>query len=129
MKKRMWVMGAVIVIAIIAVLGGWYVAFCEFGIGPAFPFLPSAKLGEADMISAELAEHPLMALAETQEQAQEIAELYGIEMVSFEDGIAVYDTDQDPYDMIAEGQKKGYPILSVNYARTADELDKMFELE
>ncbi|MEZ3505609.1 MAG: hypothetical protein K1W10_01355 [Lachnospiraceae bacterium] len=129
MEKKMWLVGAIIVIAFIAVFGGWYVAFCEFGIGPAFPFLPSGELGEADMISAELAEHPLMALTETQEQAQKIAELYGIKMVSFEDGIAVYDTDQDPYDVIAEGEKKGYPILSINYVRTSEELDRIPKLE
>lgn len=129
MKKKMWAVGAIAVMVIIAVFGGWYVAFCEFGIGPAFPFLPMAQLEEGDMISVELADHPLMALTETQEQAQEIAELYGIEMISFEEGIAVYDTDQDPYDVIAEGEKKGYPALSLNYVREADEWNSMLEFE
>lgn len=78
---------------------------------------------------AEIAEQPLMALANTQEEAQEVAELYEIELYSFEEGVAVYATDRDPYDVIAEGDKKGYPPLSVNYVRTAEELEELPEFD
>lgn len=56
----------------------------------------------------------LIALADTEEQALEIAELYQIELLSFSEGVAVYTTDQDPQELIALGQEKGYPLLSIN---------------
>lgn len=56
----------------------------------------------------------LIALADTEEQAQEIASLYQIELLSFSNGVAVYTTDQEPSALIALGQQNGYPVLSVN---------------
>lgn len=56
----------------------------------------------------------LIALADTEEQAQEIASLYQIEFLSFSNGVAVYTTDQEPSALIALGQQNGYPVLSVN---------------
>ena len=56
----------------------------------------------------------LVALADTEEQAVEIASLYQIELLSFSNGVAVYATDQDPSALIALGQQNGYPVLSVN---------------
>ena len=56
----------------------------------------------------------LIALADTEEQAQEIASLYQIELLSFSNGVAVYATDQEPSALIALGQQNGYPVLSVN---------------
>lgn len=129
MKRKMMTMITAFVIVIMVALAGWYTAFCKLGIGPAFPFLASAKMRSDDTIPAEIAEQPLMALVETQEQAQEIAELYGIEMISCEEGVAVYATDKDPYEVIDEGDKKGYPPLSVNYVRMAEELEELPEFD
>lgn len=56
----------------------------------------------------------LTALADTEEKAQEIADLYQIELLSFADGVALYSTNQDPYDLIAIGREKDYPPLSLN---------------
>lgn len=56
----------------------------------------------------------LTALADTEEKAQEIADLYQIELLSFADGVALYSTDQEPYELIALGQEKDYPPLSLN---------------
>ena len=56
----------------------------------------------------------LTALADTEEEAQEIAELYQIELLSFSEGVAVYSTDQDPYELFALGEEKDYPPLSLN---------------
>ena len=56
----------------------------------------------------------LVALADTEEQAQEIASMYQIELQSFSNGVAVYTTDQEPSALIALGQQNGYPALSVN---------------
>ncbi|MDE7270095.1 MAG: hypothetical protein K2N81_06430, partial [Acetatifactor sp.] len=56
----------------------------------------------------------LIALVDTEEGAQEIADLYEIELLSFSESVAVYATDQDPHELIALGQEKGYPLLSIN---------------
>ena len=129
MNKKMMTITAVFLIVIVTGLTGWYIAFCKLGVGPAFPFLVSAKTRGDDTMPAEIAEQPLMALARTREEAQEVAELYEIELYSFEEGVAVYATDRDPYDVIVEGDKKGYPPLSVNYVRTAEELEELPEFD
>ena len=59
-----------------------------------------------------------MAMAETEEEAKKIAEQYGIELVSFSDGVAVYQTDEKLADVIARGQEQGYPQLYLNLERT-----------
>ena len=59
----------------------------------------------------------LLALAKTEEEAQEIAELYGIELVSFSDGVATFHTEEDPRTVSARGQKEGWPLVEPNYIR------------
>lgn len=56
----------------------------------------------------------LIALAKDQEEAEKIAELYGIELDSFSEGVAVYTTDKDPQDLKELGDINGYPTLTVN---------------
>ncbi len=56
----------------------------------------------------------LLCLAETKEEAQKIADLYGIELVDFGYGLATFHTDKDPEEVISEGLEKGYPELSLN---------------
>lgn len=115
-KKMLWII--IPVVAVILVMGGWYIAFCYFSIGPAFPFLPVSD-SVLDVQQGEVkAEQPLMAMAETEEEAKKIAEQYGIELVSFSDGVAVYQTDEKLADVIARGQEQGYPQLYLNLERT-----------
>lgn len=125
MKKKMLKVIIVIVIIIVLVLGGWYIMFTRFGVGPAFPLLPMRKLDQSQMEPLELAENQLMALADTEEQAQEIAEQYGITLVSYEGGTAVYHTEEDPFSVIVRGQENGYPELSLNYVYTIDDNGQM----
>lgn len=73
------------------------------------------------MQSMQIAENPLLASVATQEEAEEIAEQYGITLVSYENGIAVYRTEEDPYNVIARGQENGYHKLSVNFIRRVEE--------
>lgn len=56
----------------------------------------------------------LTAFADTEEEAQRIAELYQIELQSFSEGVAAYTTDKDPNVLIAMGQEQGYPLLYEN---------------
>lgn len=111
------------VAVVVLLLGGWYVAFVHWGIGPAFPFLPEVSMNTeyAEPIDiGNLSENPLMALAETQQEAEQIAEQYGIELVSFADGVAVYCTQEDPQTVIDRGQENGYFPLYLNYTRSVD---------
>ncbi len=59
----------------------------------------------------------LTTMAATEKEAKEIAELYGIELVEYRDGVAEYTTDREIREVITEGVEKGYPQLSINYKR------------
>ena len=121
MKKKMLMTVIIIMAVIIVILAGWYVMFVHFGRGPAFPFLKTVEMGEDQMQSMQIAENPLLASVATQEEAEKIAEQYGITLVSYENGIAVYQTQEDPYDVITRGQENGYHELSINYIRRVEE--------
>ncbi len=56
----------------------------------------------------------LIALAEDQTEAEKTAKLYGIELISFSDGVAVYTTDKDLQELMELGDNNGYPTLTVN---------------
>lgn len=128
MKKKVMLVIVVVVVVIVLILSGWYVAFCKFGVGPAFPFLPTADVGDMVLAQIPIAEDPLIADADTQEKAQEIAEQYGIKLVSYGNGIATYQTDEDPYEVIARGEKNGYAPLSINYVQEAFEAKPVEQL-
>lgn len=123
MKKRMLTVVIVIIVVIALVFAGWYVMFVHFGRGPAFPFLKVQKMNIESVDRVMIADNSLMSEAETEEKAREIAEQYGIELVSFENGIALYYTEEDPFEVIARGQENGYAQLSVNFIRTGDNTD------
>ena len=56
----------------------------------------------------------LTALADTLEEAQEIADLYGIELDTYSYGVATYHTDKDISDLIQLGLDNDYPTLAPN---------------
>lgn len=120
MKQKMLKIIIVIAIILVLMLAGWYVMFSYLGIGPAFPFLPEQEIDMESVEMGKLAEDQLMALVETEDGAEEIAEQYGIELVSFADGVATYRTQEDPNEVIGRGQENGYPQLYLNYVRTID---------
>lgn len=91
--------------------------FVHFGRGPVFPFLPTVELEAKEAEPMLLADNPLMATVTTEEEAKEIADLYGITLVSFEYGVAVYQTEEDPMKVITRGQENDYPQLSLNMKR------------
>ena len=57
----------------------------------------------------------LTALADNQEEAEEIAELYGIELSSYSYGVATYTTEKNPQELIELGIENEYPALIQNY--------------
>lgn len=56
----------------------------------------------------------LVAMVESQSEADEISDLYGIELKSYSYGVAVYTTDKDPAEVIRMGEEEGYPTLEIN---------------
>ena len=58
---------------------------------------------------------------ETREQAEGAAELYGIELDSYNYEVAVFKCDGDPKELLALGEKNGWPELSLNWIYTAYE--------
>lgn len=56
----------------------------------------------------------LVCMTETEEEARQIAELYGIEFLSFRYGVAVFVTEEDPRDVIRRGKEQGWPELALD---------------
>ena len=70
---------------------------------------------EKDMRAGEPAPgKELMATADTQAEADRIAELYGIELVSWSGHLAVFHTEEDLYDVIGRGVEQDWPPLEIN---------------
>ena len=74
---------------------------------------PSASAGESGSLINE--EAPLIASAATPEEAQEIADLYGITLVEHKRSFALYRTEEDPKAVIQRGRDNGWPELNLNY--------------
>ena len=74
-------------------------------------------VGPAQYVPGEL-----ICSVDTQEEADNIASLYNIELRDFSHGVAIYfaGEDADIFAIIEEGEKNGYPILSPNYIFTLD---------
>ena len=86
---------------------------------PAAITQPTAPASSAPETSetGETAEPQLMALTDTEKAAEEIAGQYGITLVSWQDGLALFFTEEDPEAVVRRGVKNGWPELSVNYQR------------
>lgn len=63
---------------------------------------------------------PLVCPAETLEEAEAIAEQYGIELVDFSYGVASFYTEEDPRELIQRGIDNGWPELSLNRVSKLD---------
>lgn len=59
----------------------------------------------------------LCCLCESEEEAKEIAELYGIELVGWSRGSAVFHTEDDPKAVIEYGKENDLPLLELNRKR------------
>ncbi len=57
----------------------------------------------------------LFASIDSRDTAEELAELYGIILVDFSYGIAVFHTEENPIDVLSRGEANNWPKLSVNY--------------
>ena len=58
----------------------------------------------------------LYCLADTQEEAEKIAESYDIVLVKFGHGVATFTTDRDLHEVIQYGKKNNLAPISINTA-------------
>ena len=65
---------------------------------------------EIDCVEGE----ELMAFAESENEAREIAAFYGIEFVRLECGVAVFHTEEDPFSVIQKMKDSGREDLELN---------------
>ncbi len=56
----------------------------------------------------------LFCLADSEEEAKKIAELYGIELVEFSNGVATFHTEEPLDEVIKRGQDNGWKLLEIN---------------
>ena len=80
------------------------------------PTVPAPSVPETAG-TGEAAETQLMALTDTRAEAEDIARQYGITLVSWREGLALFFTEEDPETVVRRGAKNGWPELSVNYQR------------
>lgn len=76
---------------------------------------------EHESMEIEVSDMELMCLADTQEEAEEIAQAYGIELVSFDLGVAVFKSDIPYSELITYGEENDLKRLSINH------IQKIFE--
>lgn len=65
--------------------------------------------------NSDSAARELVALADTREEAEEIAELYGIKLSTYSYGVATYTTDKNLQELMDLGAANDYPTLTPNY--------------
>ena len=56
----------------------------------------------------------VIAIAETRNEAEEIAELYGIELIEYSYKTAVYITQKEAEELVRWGKEQGYPAIAIN---------------
>lgn len=78
---------------------------------------PSAPSAPETTEIGETVEPQLMALTDTRAEAEDIARQYGITLVSWQDGLALFFTEEDPETVLRRGETNGWPELSLNHQR------------
>ena len=84
------------------------------------PALGDKKVEDLEQVGEPMGiSNELVGLFDDEREAREAAELYGIELDSFEYGVAVFICEGDPAELIEKGKKNGWPELSLNQMVTA----------
>ena len=90
---------------------------CADRFQPAPGPVPSGTARPAQAAEGE----ELMASVASREEAEEIAELYGIELVSCSEHIATFHTEEDLQTVIQRGKDNGWPLLEINHVMRLDD--------
>ena len=101
----------ILLIAVLALTG------CAGRFQPPVSPMPTGSAQRPQAADGE----ELLATVESREEAEEIAALYGIELVSCSEHVATFHTDEDLYAVIRRGKDNGWPLLEVNYVITLDD--------
>lgn len=79
--------------------------------GRAYEPLPEEYgVAESDLINEEL-----ICLADSQEEAEQVAQAYGIELISYDLGVAVFKSDKPYNELLIYGKEHDLKQLSVNH--------------
>lgn len=119
MKKKWIIVLIVLIVIIVLALGGWKMGLFDRLFPKKVEVEDKQSIENLDGNSLIAEGKELFAVVDSETKAQEIAELYGIELVGFADGVAVYTTDEVPRDVILRGKEEGYPEISINFLREA----------
>ena len=104
----MIMIGTVTVVLVLTVIGGKTIRYI---MTPTY----SSNHRGADMTGVEIpGSHTMIVQVETQEEAEEIANLYGIELLQYQNKIATFSTEKDPLELMQWGEEQGYPALGIN---------------
>lgn len=82
---------------------------------------PSSEIPEQSAFNRIAEGEELLCMAESREEAEEIASLYGIELVDCSYSVAVFHTEENPFDVMRRGEENGWPPLEVNRVITLDD--------
>ena len=120
-KKYRWIVTLALCLAVGLILLGWLNNPKHvFAPGKDFDTPGGAPPDSANNQGGEAYEpDQLVGLFEDEGQAKECAELYGIELMSFNYGVAVFKVEGDPKKLIEKGKDNGWPELSLNHKVTA----------
>lgn len=82
----------------------------------------TAEISQIGMGHEEYYElNELIGEAGSKEEAEEIAALYRIVLLEYQENIALFRTEEDPMEVIARGEKEGYPQLWLNDIRQGEQ--------
>lgn len=112
MMGKYWTVGLMLLLAAAVLTGCAHRAAVETTTVSTETTVPEQTQPTQDLQT----EGQLMAKAPTREEAQALAEQYGITLLRWHHGIAVFYTEEDPAAVIRRGQEKGWQALSVNHA-------------
>lgn len=101
MKNKKIIMVAVGIVGVAVLLGAGF-------------FLRPKKAANGFAMEEETGPLELVGAAESEEAASELAQDYEIELISYEQGIAVFQTDKSYAEITAIGKEKGLVELSIN---------------
>ena len=76
-----------------------------------------------DIMSQVKKGEELLAQVETEEEAEALAEQYGITLVRFRNGIATYHCEGNPIEVIQLGHENGWTLLVLNRVTTLSPIE------
>lgn len=106
-------------ITVLLLLAAGILAGCRSGKPVSAVTKPLETAAPQTIPDAVSQDAQLIAAAQTEEEAQSIAALYGIRLVDWGYGVASFYTEEDPRQVIRRGQEKGWPELSLNHIQRA----------